>query len=118
MQVPYIRAAIDETAYNLGEKLKSVVEHRQIDYVSGRLCQANARLGDTFRNASAEKYLNKVGKKAVSDWASMHKVQNFILNNSQKLAKGAVIGGIAAAATAATVGLVHLVKNAANKNSK
>jgi hypothetical protein len=114
MQVPYIKAAIDQTAYNLSEKLKSKIEPKKIQYVSERLCDANKRLGDTFRNQSATKFLNKVGEKATADWGAMHKVQDFVLKHADKLSKGAVIGGIAAGAVALTAGIVHLVKKAHN----
>ena len=116
MQVPYIKAAISEKAYNLSEMLKGKIEPKKIDYISERMLAANAKLGDTFSNSQATKFLNKVEKKAASDWASMHKVQNFVLKHADKLSKGAVVGAIAAGALALTAGVVHLVKKAhANK---
>ena len=117
MQVPYIKATIDEAAYNLSETLKSKVEPNKIKYISERMCAANAKIGDTFSNSQATKFLNKVEQKATSDWASMHKVQDFVLKHADKLSKGAVIGGIAAGAIALTAGIGHLAKKAHNNKN-
>ena len=115
MQLPNIKATIGEAAYNLSEKVKTAIENNRTNYVINRGCAANAKLGDTFRRETAEKILNKVGEKATKDWSSMHKVQNFILKNADKLSKGAVIGGIAAGVIALAAGIKHLVNKAHNK---
>ena len=115
MQVAKVKDALDRVAHNANEVLTKQVAENQKKYVSERLCMANARIGDTFTNSQATKYLNKVGQKATADWAKMHKVQDLMLKNSAKK-NGAILSGIFAGVTAITAGITSLVKKAhANK---
>ena len=115
MQVAKVKETLGRITYNANEALKKQVAENQKRYVSERLCKANARLGDTFTNSQASKYLNKVGQKATADWAKMHKVQDLMLKNSDKK-NGAIISGIFAGATALTAGITAIVK--AHNNNK
>lgn len=105
MKVPYIKATFQEAAYNLGNKIKTVTQTNKDNYVIDRLFAANNKIGDLYTGTKASKILNKVGYKASKDWESMHKIQNFLLKNSDKVSKYAVIGAAAAAAVAVTAAL-------------
>lgn len=95
MQVQYIKAAFQEAAYNLSNKIKSVPQANKESYIVDRLYSANEKIRDTFTGEKASKIFKQVEAKASKDWTSMHKIQNFVLKNSNKISKGAIIGGIA-----------------------
>ncbi|MGM9994726.1 MAG: hypothetical protein ACI37R_08385 [Candidatus Avigastranaerophilus sp.] len=105
MELPYIKASFQQAAYNLENKIKTVVQTNKSDYVVDRLNAANLKIADSFFSSErTSKIFKKVEDKAAKDWASMHKVQNFILNNSAKISKGVLAGAIVASvATVATV---------------
>lgn len=100
MNIQNIKASFQQTAYNLGNKIKSVPATNKEQYIIDRLYAANEKIRDTFSGDKATKIFNKVENKAAKDWASMHKIQSFVLKNSDKLAKGAIVGGIVAASVA------------------
>lgn len=113
MKVPYIKAAFEEAAYNLSNKIKSVPQTNKESYIIDRLYSANDKIRDTFSGQKASKILQKVSDKASQDWTSMHKIQNFLLKNSDKVSKGAIIGGIVAA-SALVIGAAAKVVNSVN----
>ncbi len=108
MKIPYVKATFDEAAYNLENKIKTTIGQKQSNYVIDRLFAANNQISDIYTDTKASKILHKVETKAITDWGSMHKIQDFLLKNAGKVSKGAIYGGIAAAALVAATTIAKI----------
>ncbi len=115
MKVPYIKASFQEAAYNLENKIKTIPQTNKENYIIDRLFAANEKIRDTFTGEKASKIFKRVEDKASKDWASMHKIQNFLLKNAGKISKAAVFGAVAATGAAA-VSLLSKITGSAKSN--
>ena len=67
---------------NLENKIKTTIGQKQSNYIIDRLFAANNQISDIYTGTKASKILHKVETKAITDWGSMHKIQDFLLKPS------------------------------------
>ena len=94
----YLKARVQEAAYNFGTKLTESIQKRKDNFIIDRIWTAHNKMDQFLPAEKQAEIYKKVEEKGSKLWASSHKIQNFILKNSDKIKKSAFLGVVVTAA--------------------